>query len=283
MTRPNFLVIGAPRAGTSLLHRILQAHDEVYVPTQRKEIQFFDRYFERGPAWYERYFPPSDEATTYRAIGEASPGYLAAAEAPARIHALIPDCRLIAILRNPVDRAYSSYHYARRSDNERHDLDAFLRFNHSAIDAGLYYKHLSNYLDSFAKESLLVLIFEELLLNPARELDRLRSFLDLSRGWDDPRGLLEQRVNTSEVPRFRAAFASARRVGRFLMRHDVNWPVRAAKRAGIRKAFGKPTPAPPMPAATRARLAELYRADVADLAALLQRDLNVWRLPGPRG
>jgi len=282
MTLPNFLVIGAPRAGTSLLHhRILRPHDEVYVPAERKEVQFFDRYFDRGPAWYERYFPPSNEVTAYRAIGEASPGYLAAPDAPARIHALIPDCRLIAILRNPVERAYSAYQYARRSRNERDDFDAFLQCNTTVIDDGLYSKHLGNYLRFFRKESILVLIYEEMVLNPAQELDKLRRFLGLSHGWDDPSRLLEQKVNPSEAPRLRGAYAAARRVGRFLMHHDVNWPVRVAKRAGIRKAFGKPTPAPPMPAATRARLAELYRADVAALAGLLRRDLGVWRLePG---
>jgi len=278
MTRPDFLVIGAPRAGTSLLHRILQAHDEVYVPTQRKEIQFFDRYFDRGPAWYERYFPPSREASAYRAIGEASPGYLAAAEAPARIHALIPDCRLIAILRNPVDRAHSAYQYARRSYNERADFETFLRHHPAVMEAGLYGKHVGLYLALFSRESLLVLLFEELIGDPARELDRLRSFLTLSHGWDDPRGLLEQKVNPSDVPRFRAAFATARRVGGFLMRHDVNWPVRMAKRAGVRKAFGRSAPAPPVPAAMRARLAEFYRADVAELARLVRRDLRVWHL-----
>ena len=90
MSLPTFLVIGAQRAGTSLLHQILLAHPEVYVPRERKEVHYFDRYFERGVAWYEGYFPAADAARNYRAIGEITPDYLATEEAPARIHALLP-------------------------------------------------------------------------------------------------------------------------------------------------------------------------------------------------
>ena len=85
MSLPDFLVIGAQRAGTSLLHQILLGHPEVYVPRERKEVHYFDRYFERGVAWYEGYFPAADAARSYRAIGEITPDYLATEEAPARI------------------------------------------------------------------------------------------------------------------------------------------------------------------------------------------------------
>ena len=81
MTLPSFLVIGAQRAGTSLLHQILLAHPDVYVPAQRKEVHYFDRYFERGVEWYQSYFPAADAAGRYRAIGEITPDYLATEEA----------------------------------------------------------------------------------------------------------------------------------------------------------------------------------------------------------
>ncbi|MDX1541842.1 MAG: sulfotransferase, partial [Geminicoccaceae bacterium] len=71
MSRPNFLVIGAQRAGTTLLHTILDAHPEVYVPRARKEIHYFDRYHDRGPDWYASYF--NDARTVrFRAIGEVT-------------------------------------------------------------------------------------------------------------------------------------------------------------------------------------------------------------------
>ena len=82
MNRPNFLVIGAQRAGTTLLHRLLATHPEVYVPFQRKELHYFDRYFERGDAWYAGYFPAEPATRRYLAVGEVTPDYLAHPQAP---------------------------------------------------------------------------------------------------------------------------------------------------------------------------------------------------------
>ena len=95
MTLPNFLVIGAQRGGTTLLHRILDAHPEVYVPQRRKEIHFFDWYHERGADWYAGFFPGEGTAR-YRAIGEVTPDYLFEPQTPHRIRALLPDCRFVA-------------------------------------------------------------------------------------------------------------------------------------------------------------------------------------------
>jgi hypothetical protein len=90
MTLPNFLVIGTRRAGTSLFHhRILGTHPEIYVPVERKDIHYFDLYYERGVEWYQSYFP-SGAAAQFRAIGEVTPDYLACPEAPRRIHDCCP-------------------------------------------------------------------------------------------------------------------------------------------------------------------------------------------------
>ena len=277
MSLPDFLVIGAQRAGSSLLHQILLGHPQVYVPVQRKEVHYFDRYFERGAEWYQSYFPAGDEAGQYRAIGEVTPDYLATAEAPARIHALLPQCRLIAILRNPVDRAYSWYQHARRSRNERRDLATFLEEDPEALRAGLYHRHLQSYLALFPGEALLVVLYEELLRDPGRELGRLAEFLGVDMVWSDPAGLLRERVYASDMPRFRQGFALARRSAGFLARHDLNWPVRAAKRLGVRRWFGSSAAAPALSAAERERLAGFYEDDVRQLSALLGRELDIWQ------
>jgi hypothetical protein len=277
MTLPTFLGIGAQRAGTSLLHQILLAHPDVYMPAQRKEVHYFDRYFERGVEWYQSYFPAADAAGRYRAIGEITPDYLATEEAPARIHALLPECRLIAILRNPVDRVYSWYQHARRSRNERRDFATFLQEEPGALRSGLYHRHLAGYLALFPREALLVLLYEELVRDPGRELGRLTGFLGVDMVWPDPAALLQERVYASDIPRFRQGFALARRAGGFLARHDLNWPVRAAKRLGLRGWFGSSGAAPALSVAERARLAAFYRDDVRQLSALLRRDLDLWQ------
>ena len=278
MSLPNFLVIGARRAGTSLVHhKILATHPDVYVPVQRKETHFFDLYYERGVEWYRSYFPSEEAAGRFRAIGEVTPDYLASEEAPVRIHQLLPECRLIAILRNPVEQAWSDYRHRRRGRNERRDFATFIQ-DSAALGGGLYHRHLERYLARFRRDALLVLIYEELVRDPERELGRLTAFLDVPMIWPDPAVLLQERVNPGDVPRFRAGFSLARRAGGLLARHDLNWPVRVAKRLGVRGWFGRAARAPAVAGAERRHLADFYREDVARLGLLLQRDLDIWQL-----
>lgn len=274
---PDFLVIGAQRAGTSLLHQILLTHPEVYVPRRRKEVHYFDWYFERGADWYRGFFPSAAEAARFRAIGEATPDYLATPEAPERIHALLPGCRLIVILRNPVDRAYSWYLYARRIRDERRSFEDFLKHDPTTLEWGLYARHLERYLALFPRAALLVLIYEELVREPAEELGRLARFLDLSTGWAAPERLLQRPINTSQRPYFRTGFALAHELGELLMRHDVDWPVRIAKRLGAPRLFGTGAPNPGLPTAARAELSAFYDQDVRRLEALLGRKVSAWR------
>lgn len=274
---PNFLVIGAQRAGTSLLHRILQHHSEVYVPWRRKELHYFDLYYDRGLDWYRSYFPPASKARCYCAIGEVTPDYLAIPVVPARIHAILPGCRLIAILRDPVDRAHSWYQYARHSRNERRDFETFLAQEPRALECGLYHRHLQRYLGFFKRDSMLVLIYEEFVADPSRELARLADFLGLSVAWPNAASLLEERVNT-ENPRFRGGYALARNLGNAFTRYDLNWPVRVAKNLGVHALFGRGPPPPPLDAAVRTWLAGYYRDDVGKLRAFLQTEIPDWRL-----
>lgn len=278
MTLPNFLVIGAQRAGTSLLHKILDRHPEIYVPTQRKEIHFFDRYFERGPDWYQRYFPAVVEAGSYAAIGEVTPDYLTRSEVPARIHELLPDIRLIAILRNPVDRAFSWYQYACRSRYEQRAFEQFLEEDPLVLEAGLYHRNLARYLERFAREQTHVMIYEELVHDPARELGVLASFLGLAKSWVAPELMTAERVNTSAIPKYRGAYAAARDFGKLLMHYDLNWPGRIAKGLGVYGLFGRAERAGRLADEERHRLGPLYREDAAALAALLGRQEPIWQL-----
>src|SRR5262249_22447178 len=102
---PDFVVVAANRCGTSALSAGLRSHPEVFIPSH-KEIHFFDRHFDRGESWYRAHFERAGDA---RVVGEATPGYLYRADATERLTALLPNARLLAIIRNPVDRAYSNY------------------------------------------------------------------------------------------------------------------------------------------------------------------------------
>jgi hypothetical protein len=276
---PNFLVIGAQRAGTTLLHQLLATHPEVYVPFQRKELHYFDRYFERGDRWYAGYFPDERDGRRYLAVGEVTPDYLAHPHAPGRIHATLPNCRLIAILRDPVARAFSWYQYSRRNGDERRPFERFLNEDQTVVEYGLYHKHLSRYWQLVPRHPLQVLIYEDLIADPWGAARTLASFLGLSRPFPDPLALLAEPINAGVVPRHRATFAAARRLGGYLMRHDVNWPSRLAKRLGVREWFGRPGEVAMLDTVTRHHARARFLEDAVGLGKSLDRDLvGLWRL-----
>jgi hypothetical protein len=274
---PDFLVIGAQRAGTTLLHHILDHHPEVYVPRRRKEIHYFDWYFARGPEWYATFFPDGGARGPYRAIGEVTPDYLFELAAPNRIRDLLPDCRFVVSLRNPVERAFSWYLFCLRSVNEKRGPEEFFAQETECLQRGRYAEQLERYFKIFPRDVFCVWIYEEFVRDPAPHLSSLAQFLGLTAGWEDPAGLVRQRINASEIPRFRGAFARAQRFGEVLTRHDLDWIVRLARTWGIPKMFGRRNVRPTLSEAMRAKLAAYYREDIDHLERLLGRSLSIWR------
>jgi hypothetical protein len=115
---PDFVVVGAQKAGTTSLYRMLRKHPQVHMP-RTKELHYFDFHYDRGPEWYAAQFRPG--RWEWRR-GEATPNYMWGPLARQRLIEDLPQARIIAILRNPVDRAYSHYwHDRRRREMERHD------------------------------------------------------------------------------------------------------------------------------------------------------------------
>ena len=107
-TLPDFVIIGAKKCGTTFLYNLLSEHPHIESAAQ-KELHYFDRFFDQGIEWYRRCFPPPKWIDGRRAItGEATP-YLSKPSAAERMAKVLPQARLLVLLRNPVDRAYSDY------------------------------------------------------------------------------------------------------------------------------------------------------------------------------
>lgn len=202
---PDFLIIGAKKCGTTSLYSYLIAHPEVDTAF-RKEVHYFDGQERLGPLWYRSFFPTVLRRELGRLgtgrprrTGEATPDYLYRADAPAGIRALVPRVRLIALLRNPVDRAYSFYNHNLRSGLEQlpfeeaiareperlaAELEAgtafgFARNNFSYLERGRYRDQLVAWFEHFERDQLLLLSTEELDRDPAETLRRTLAFLDL--------------------------------------------------------------------------------------------------------
>jgi hypothetical protein len=201
---PNFLIVGAQKAGTTALYSYLREHPAVTGPPW-KEVSFFDRHFWRGAAWYRGHFPNKLYLRGVRAragvepiVGEASPSYLFHPVAPERAAALVPDVRLIALVRNPIDRAHSHYHHevalgreplpfeqALEQEDERMDGElerlrdpryfSHAWWNFTYLSRGRYAEQLERWLGFFPSERLLVLPSGELLERPR---DAYRQVLD---------------------------------------------------------------------------------------------------------
>jgi hypothetical protein len=277
MVLPNFIVIGAQRSGTTLLDKVLRAHDEVYLPPHRKEIHYFDWHFTRGSDWYKSFFPSDDGASKYRAIGEVTPDYIFEPEVPERIAEVLPDCRLVVMLRNPVRRAFSGYLHHVRSFNDRRSFEQFIAEQHDAIERGFYARQIKRYLNLFPGHNIHIMLSEEVFQRPQSELDRLAKFLGLTHSWNDSSELVRERVYRGEVPRFRSAFYYARRFGELLSSWGLDRIVDRAKRMGVPSLFGQRRELLAMPASIQESLQQLYDPHIRELEALLGRSLDGWR------
>jgi hypothetical protein len=201
---PDFLIIGAQKGGTTFLYNVLRRHSH-FKPAVVKEIHFFDTpSFGRGVDWYRTHFPLQQQRNGQRVItGEASPYYLFYPHAARRVAETIPQAKLIALLRNPVDRAYSDYQHTFRQGNEtlgfREALEAEeerLRGEKEKILAdesyhsrnyrrysyllrGIYVDQLEEWHRYFDPEQLLILKSEDFFAQPSETLDLILDFLGL--------------------------------------------------------------------------------------------------------
>ena len=276
MTLPTFLGIGVPRAGTTWLHQLLQTHPDIYVPTRRKELSFFDLYYGRGLGWYAKFFPDEPERTRYRCFGEVTPYYFYCEECPARIAGAGIE-KLILMLRHPVDRAWSYYGQKIRNGMFRGSFEEFLSQSRwPVIEQGHYTRYLDRYFARFDRSQMLILLLEEAAADVPATRRALATFLgvDGSRFADSA---VREAVNQSYVPRAPQLYGLAFRLSRLCRRLDLDWVVNAAKRIGVREAFGATGKLTPMAPETRQRLDDLFQPEITALEASLGMSMDVWR------
>ncbi len=269
---PDFVVVGAQRSGTTSLYRYLDGHPGIFMaPT--KEVHFFDRHFDKGIAWYGRQF---EGARRHQVVGEATPRYMADPRAIELLAEVVPSARLVALLRNPVERAYSHYWMERARGREPRSFEEAIAaeeesMSPQALPAYLgqsrYLAQLQRICQRFPRDQLLVLIFDNLRDEPETTLAGLFRFL----GVDDDRNL----PNIEEVNGF-VAFRSLtlRRLYKGLP--AVLSPLtRAMGRLNTRPGHSYP----PMRPETREKLITRFEVENQALAKWLDRELAMWSQP----
>jgi len=276
MTLPTFLGIGAPRAGTTWLNTLLASHPDVYTPTLRDEINFFDQYYERGPSWYETLFPPPEGAGIYQAIGEISPQYLECDECPERIFTTVPQSKLIVMLRHPVDRAYSQYGFYVQRRNYRGSFKDFLAARPRALERGFYSRYLERYLGYFDRTQILALIFEDAVTDILRTKKTLADFLHITVEKFPPHAG-RAKVNSSSVPTFQFLHGLIAMTGRQLRRWHLEPVVDFVQRTSIPRILAKGDSLPPLDEELKQHLSQLYQDEFDELEQCMRIDLSCWR------
>ena len=196
---PGAVILGAQKCGTSSLHNYLTQHRGV-IPPLRKEVHYFDVNFGRSEAWYRAHFGREREPGLNL---DSSPYYLFHPAVPRRMHELLPDARLIVLLRDPVRRAYSHYWHERSRGREKLSFEAAIdaeperlgrtdellasgklevsreHQQYSYLARGRYAEQLERWFALYPRQQILVLRFEEFVREPLAALNRTLAFLGL--------------------------------------------------------------------------------------------------------
>lgn len=274
--RVDFLGLGAQKAGTSWLHRMLAAHPQVFMAqAEDKDLKFFSAHYDYGYAWYERHFAAGGGAERR---GEFSTSYFYSQEAPARVHAYNPNARLVLSLREPVDRLISHHRHEIRTGRLEPDvpLTAGVASNPSYVEQSMYFTQLTRWLEHFPLASFHIVIFEELFRDPGRSLRELYEFVGVSPEFVPPS--IHEKVNEGRVPRSRLIDKGVQLSTATLRAVGAGWLVDSLKRAGVEKKLKAVNSRSDnsLDAAFVAKLRAMFTHENAQLAKLLGRDLSIW-------
>jgi hypothetical protein len=304
---PSFIIAGAAKSGTSTVHAMLAERPDVFIP--RHEIYFFsiddfqqhpDFFVDRGGnwvdrdyeghrdeylEWYRRFFA---DAPVNTMLGDDSTSYLPSRRAAGRIRALLPDAKLIFLLRDPAARTYSQYWHDLRVGRIVEDIEATLRHAPGTLmQRSLYREQVLEYLERFPREQLLFLLFEDLASDPAAVVDTVTRFLGLPASTDrtDPSAMHR---NPARVPRslrlqlWRNRLFRDRAAARFqghLPGTEASNALgeRAVTGRWVRLNMRRDLRPPPMREATHRFLDEYFAHENAGLSDLIGRDVSpVW-------
>lgn len=272
MTLPNFIICGTQKGGTTALYAYLREHPEIFFAL-KKEVHYFDLNYHQGIKWYEKHF--RGVTSNHKAIGEASPFYMYLEEVPERIHETLPDVKLIFILRNPVDRAYSHYWHevklgyewlsfeeAIKKEKDRlAEGTIYNKQHYSYLDRGKYVKQLKRYRKYFSKDQMLILMNDELKEEPEKVMKEIFEFLDVDSNFISPNWHV--RVYSGKSPKI----WTFQRLKRYIPLKAVHAIIDAIN---LRSGY------PPMNPKTREKLIKYFKPINKELEKFLGRKLNNW-------
>ena len=279
---PDFLCIGAIKAGTTWLHACIAEHPEIFAPPT-KEIEFFNNRYEQGEQWYQRFFQDANGMT----CGESTPGYLHHPDSAMRIHKLNKDMKLIICLRNPVERALS--HFLMDGRKSTTMLNAQIQefsklakentghFN-KYINYGLYAEQIDNYLKFFPISQMHFVVFDDIADRPEELLKATYQFLNVDDSYLP--SVMRKKINPASDYKSLYIFILMQKAVRFSEASFLKGLILKLKTNGVRdrilNLLRKPQEKPSAPPETRRILTDLYKQPNQRLEQLTNLNLSHW-------
>jgi hypothetical protein len=269
---PDFIIGGPQRTGSTWLYSVLRHHPQIYLPFT-KEVHFFDRNYEKGASWYESFYSTSNNQ--YKLFGDITPNYIhIIPEVPDRIKELMPNCKVIFVLREPVSWLWSFYKKRNRTFMDEKGM-VFSKFieNENMLVMAKYADKIKYYKDIFG-DNMLVLFYEDMQDDKNRFLRKIYNFLGISDFIFDG---IEKKVNYSFTPRFPIIHKILVDISRFLRNQHIkpltillNYARNGINNGLYAKKFEEKEV---LTDEIKQELRKYYREDVENLSNILNKDL----------
>lgn len=277
---PNFFIIGAPRSGTTLLHNYLKQIPGIFMSSVKEPSYFAisinpKQKLTKPIHDKKKYLKLFEKAKYDDAVGESTPSYLWDPQAAKLIHQVVPDAKIIMILRNPVERAYSHYLQGIGFGYETLPLQEAMKkslnspndYSNRITAAGFYSEQVKRYLNIFKKEQLKIFIFEEFIQDLEKSVGEILDFLGVHSEIPSSLKMVQNPVDIS--PGRFSKFLIRNKALRTIVRELVPFE----RSLEIRKIFSKKTEKPPLSDDDKKFLEDIYRQDVKKLQQILSRNL----------
>lgn len=275
---PQAVVLGASKSGTTWLWNCLGEHPSIYVPARPKELHYFSRMYDRGAEWYASHY---SAAGSEEVCVDNSPSYLADPSVPERIASLLPHAGLLALLRHPVERAYSHYCMLLQAGRVCENPDKELLSGNPLVEYGFYARHLKRYLEHFSDDQVIVRLYDDIGATGGRVISDFYDFLGLDSSVE-PKSQVQRIHPRRPRPRFQRTYNAA---VRFIKAAEEMSPRVGSSIYRVRKSpvmdrlhhlSGSASPYPRLSRDAWLRLLDLYSGDIEELGQLLMRDLGEW-------
>jgi len=283
--RPTFLCIGAPKCGTTWLHDGLEAHPDVFVP-DFKEVNFFARYEgqqlhdSEAREWFESIFEGTEDYGARGAVSPRNIEHLHIENAAEGMYELLPDCRLICLFRNPVERLQSYYFEVASRKELDYTFSELVeeRANEAMLETGLFTRNLKKFVEYYPTDQFQFHLLEDIKSEPETVFDKVCEFIGVDS--DVRPDVLHRRSNPASARKSFALYNIRRAIAGFVTRHQLHGLRRLIKRTGlpgfVKSLNSERIEKPELTEKQHDLLVDYYRDDIRELESMIDRDLDHW-------